>query len=49
VDRVELHKGSLDVEGIFSKWLHEEENSNYGAYLPFVGTIRAEDGIEALF
>ena len=46
--RVELHQGSLDVEAIFSKWLHEEEQSNYGAYIPFVGTIRAEDGIEAL-
>ena len=45
---MELHYGSLDVEAIFSKWLHEEENSNYGAYIPFVGTIRAEDGIEAL-
>jgi len=47
-DKVELHNGALDVEAIFSKWLHEEENSNYGAYIPFVGTIRAEDGIEAL-
>ena len=47
-DRVELHQGSLDVESIFSKWLHEEAESNYGAYIPFVGTIRAEDGIEAL-
>ena len=45
---MELHYGSLDIEAIFSKWLHEEENSNYGAYIPFVGTIRAEDGIEAL-
>ncbi len=46
--RVELHQGSLDVETIFSKWLHEEAESNYGAYIPFVGTIRAEDDIEAL-
>jgi len=45
---VELYHGSLDVEAIFSKWLHEEENANYGAYIPFVGTIRAEDDIEAL-
>ncbi len=45
---MELYHGPLDVEAIFSKWLHEEENSNYGAYIPFVGTIRAEDGIEAL-
>ena len=45
---MELYHGPLDVEAIFSKWLHEEQNSNYGAYIPFVGTIRAEDGIEAL-
>ena len=45
---MELHNGSLDVEVIFSKWLNEERNSNYGAYIPFIGTIRAEDGIEAL-
>ncbi len=45
---MELYHGPLDVEVIFSKWLNEERNSNYGAYIPFVGTIRAEDGIEAL-
>jgi len=45
---VELYHGSLDVEAIFAKWLEEEANSNYGAYIPFVGTIRAEDDIEAL-
>ncbi|CAA6817300.1 MAG: Molybdenum cofactor biosynthesis protein MoaE [uncultured Sulfurovum sp.] len=48
VDSLELYQGSLEVENIFSKWLHEESSSNYGAYIPFVGTIRAEDGIEAL-
>ncbi len=45
---MELHLGSLDTKEIFSRWLDEESNSNYGAYIPFVGTIRAEDGIEAL-
>jgi len=45
---MELHKGSLDTKEIFSRWLDEESSSNYGAYIPFVGTIRAEDGIEAL-
>ena len=45
---MELYKGPLNVEAIFSKWLNEEANSNYGAYIPFVGTIRAEDDIEAL-
>jgi molybdopterin synthase catalytic subunit len=45
---VELYQGSLDVKAIFGRWLDEEATSNYGAYIPFVGTIRAEDGIEAL-
>ena len=45
---MELYEGPLDIEAIFSKWLNEEKSSNYGAYIPFVGTIRAEDGIEAL-
>jgi molybdopterin synthase catalytic subunit len=45
---MELYDGSLDVKMIFGKWLDEESHSNYGAYIPFVGTIRAEDGIEAL-
>jgi len=45
---VELYQGSLDVKEIFGRWLDEEASSNYGAYIPFVGTIRAEDNIEAL-
>ena len=45
---MELYHGSLDVKSIFNQWLEEESHSNYGAYIPFVGTIRAEDGIEAL-
>jgi len=45
---MELYHGPLDVKEIFGRWLEEEADSNYGAYLPFVGTIRAEDGIEAL-
>jgi len=45
---MELYNGSLDVKEIFGRWLDEEAESNYGAYIPFVGTIRAEDGIDAL-
>ena len=45
---MELYNGALDVKEIFGRWLDEEKNSNYGAYIPFVGTIRAEDDIEAL-
>jgi len=45
---MELHDGPLDVKEIFGRWLDAESRSNYGAYIPFVGTIREEDGIEAL-
>ena len=45
---MELYNGSLDTKEIFARWLDDEANSNYGAYIPFVGTIRAEDNIEAL-
>ena len=48
VVKMELYQGPLEVKSIFSKWLDEEKDSNYGAYISFVGTIRAEDGIEAL-
>jgi len=45
---MELYNGPLNVKEIFGRWLDEEADSNYGAYIPFVGTIREEDGIEAL-
>jgi len=45
---MELYDGALDTKEIFGRWLDEQAESNYGAYIPFVGTIRAEDGIEAL-
>jgi molybdopterin synthase catalytic subunit len=45
---MELYQGALDVKSIFNQWLDEEAASNYGAFVPFVGTIRSEGGIEAL-
>ncbi|NOQ29687.1 MAG: molybdenum cofactor biosynthesis protein MoaE [Helicobacteraceae bacterium] len=45
---LELHKGSLDVPTILQKWYEEEAKSNYGAYIPFVGTVRSEDNIDGL-
>ena len=48
VERVELYNGALDTKEIFGRWLDDESESNYGAYIPFVGTIRAEDDIDGL-
>jgi len=45
---VELYPGELDVNRIFARWLRWGERKNYGAYVSFVGIVRAEDGIEAL-
>ena len=43
-----LYDGPLDVSTILKEWYEEEATSNYGAYIPFVGTVRSEDGIDGL-
>lgn len=45
---VELYDGPLDVPTILQRWYEEEAQSNYGAYIPFIGTVRAEDEIDGL-
>ncbi|WP_151901270.1 molybdopterin synthase catalytic subunit [Sulfurimonas hydrogeniphila] len=45
---LQLYNNSLDVPKILQEWYEEEAKSNYGAYIPFVGTVRSEDGIEGL-
>jgi len=45
---LELFDGAVPVEQTLAKWYKEEEQSNYGAFIPFIGTIRDEDGIEGL-
>lgn len=43
-----LYDGALDVPTILKEWYEQETQSNYGAYIPFVGTVRSEDGIDGL-
>jgi molybdopterin synthase catalytic subunit len=43
-----LYDGPLDVPTILKDWYEQEATSNYGAYIPFVGTVRSEDNIEGL-
>ena len=43
-----LYDGALDVPKLLKEWYEAEATSNYGAYIPFVGTVRSEDGIEGL-
>lgn len=45
---LELFDGPVPVEEILVRWYQEEEQSNYGAFIPFIGTIRDEDGISGL-
>ncbi len=45
---MELYDGALDVESIINRWYKEIKNSNMGAFITFIGTIRAENNIEAL-
>jgi len=45
---LELFDGALDVPALLKRWYEEEAQSNYGAYIPFVGTVRDENGIEGL-
>jgi molybdopterin synthase catalytic subunit len=43
-----IYNGALDVPTILKDWYEQEAESNYGAYIPFVGTVRAEDEIDGL-
>jgi len=43
-----LYDGALDVPKLLQKWYEDEAQSNYGAYIPFVGTVRSENGIDGL-
>ena len=45
---LKLYDGGLDVPHILEEWYAEESQSNYGAFIPFIGTIRDEDGIDGL-
>jgi len=45
---LELYDGALEVPAILKRWYEEEAQSNYGAFIPFVGTVRDEDNIEGL-
>ncbi|MGD9970840.1 MAG: molybdenum cofactor biosynthesis protein MoaE [Sulfuricurvum sp.] len=45
---LELYEGALNVPEILTRWYAEESENNYGAYIPFVGTVREEDGIGGL-
>ena len=45
---LKIYDGGLDVPHILEEWYKEESASNYGAFIPFIGTIRDEDSIDGL-
>jgi len=45
---LELFDGPVPVEQTLERWYQEEADSNYGAFIPFIGTIRDEEGISGL-
>ncbi|MGM0622799.1 MAG: molybdopterin synthase catalytic subunit [Campylobacterota bacterium] len=45
---LQLTHGAVDVEKTLASWYADKRTQNYGAFVSFVGTIRAEDDIEGL-
>lgn len=45
---LEIHNGGLKVNEILAKWYEEYKFKNYGAFVPFVGIVRDENGISGL-
>ena len=45
---LELYDGGPDVPTILKRWYESEAKNNYGAFIPFVGTIREENSIDGL-
>lgn len=45
---LEIYDGPVPVEEILVRWYRDEKGSNYGAFIPFIGTIRDEEGISGL-
>ena len=45
---LELYDGSLHVQEITNRWFDKIRDKNYGAYIPFIGIVRDENGISGL-
>ena len=45
---LELFEGPLDVPKLLRTWYEDNSDKNYGAFIPFVGTVRSESDIQAL-
>lgn len=45
---LEIHEGDLNVEEITNRWYKHIKDKNCGAFIPFIGIVRDEDGISGL-
>lgn len=45
---LELYRGNLNVDEIYTKWYNLYRSKNCGAFVNFVGIVRDEDGIDGL-
>ncbi len=45
---LEIYQNGLEVENIFNSWHEAIKQKNCGAFVSFVGIVRAEDGISGL-
>jgi len=45
---LELHDNSLDVTEITTRWYEAIKDKNFGAFIPFIGIVRDEKGIDGL-
>ncbi len=47
--KIELYNSPLNVNEIHARWAIEAPKGNFGALTSFIGVVREEDGIEALY
>jgi molybdopterin synthase catalytic subunit len=45
---LEIVDGAVSVSETLQKWYEEERLNNFGAFIPFIGTVRNENGISGL-
>ena len=45
---LEIYNGSLHVETILANWYNDIKDKNFGAFIPFIGIVRDEKGIDGL-
>ena len=46
--KIEIFEGALPAETIVRRWFASQHARNFGAFIPFFGIVRQEDGISAL-